>query len=58
MSFSFAVNYSLHAVKMMKHYGVTPIVILDGCPLPGKEATNAERREKRRQAMKAGKEVK
>ncbi len=52
-----AVNYSMHAVKMIKHYGVTPIVVLDGSPLPGKAATNAERREKRSEALKTGTEV-
>lgn len=47
----------MHSVKMMRHYEVTPIVILDGCPLPGKEGTNAGRREKREAQLEKGKEV-
>jgi len=47
----------MHLVRMMQHYGVEPIVILDGCSLPGKAGTNEGRREKREMQKTKGKEV-
>lgn len=53
----FPVKFPMHQVDMMKFYGVTPIVVLDGSALPGKAGTNQARRDKRKEQMAKGKEV-
>lgn len=49
-------DYCLHMVEMLKHYGVTPIVVLDGAPLPGKATVNSDRRSKRGEWRTKGQE--
>jgi exonuclease-1 len=41
------IDFCIHMTKMLLHYEVTPIIVLDGMPLPAKEKTNAERRKAR-----------
>ena len=47
------VEYCMKKVKMMQHYGVTPIVVLDGGALGSKEGTEVERAAKRDAARTA-----
>lgn len=37
-------------VEMLRHFGVTPLMVFDGSPLPTKEGTHQERRLKREKA--------
>lgn len=41
------VDYAMHRVKMLQHYGVTPYIVFDGDYLPSKAKTECEREEKR-----------
>jgi hypothetical protein len=38
------VRYCMHRIHMLQHYGVVPVVVFDGAPLPLKAGTNSERR--------------
>lgn len=40
-------------VDMLRHFGVEPYMVFDGAPLPAKEGTALERREKRERAREA-----
>jgi len=33
----------MHRVRMLKHHGITPLLVFDGGLLPSKEHTEAER---------------
>lgn len=37
------IEYVLHRVRMMRHYGVKPYLVFDGGPLPAKKGTESER---------------
>ncbi|KAG8913046.1 Rad2 nuclease [Tulasnella sp. 408] len=41
------IEYVLHRVRMMRHYGVKPYLVFDGGPLPAKKGTESERSKKR-----------
>lgn len=38
------VKYCMHRVKMLQHYGTTPVIVFDGADLPLKHGTHEERR--------------
>lgn len=38
------VRYCMHRVKMLQHYGTTPVIVFDGADLPLKHGTHEERR--------------
>ncbi|BGP15941.1 hypothetical protein JCM10213_003628 [Rhodosporidiobolus nylandii] len=48
------VNYAMHRVRMLKYYGVTPILVFDGGLLPSKMGTEDERERKRTEALAKG----
>lgn len=48
------INYCMHRVRMLLHFGAIPVLVFDGAPLPMKAATNARRRELRDDARKSG----
>ena len=50
-------DFCVHMTKMLLHYDVTPIIVLDGMPLPAKEKTNAERRKARESNREMGLEA-
>ncbi|CCG81837.1 Putative uncharacterized protein [Taphrina deformans PYCC 5710] len=50
------VDYAMHRVKMLQHYGVTPYIVLDGDYLPSKARTEVERETRRSENTKLGKE--
>lgn len=37
------VNHFMHYIGLLKHNGVTPVVVFDGLPLPIKKITNDQR---------------
>ncbi|SCV74311.1 BQ2448_6743 [Microbotryum intermedium] len=48
------VNYAMHRVRMLKHYGVTPLIVFDGGYLPSKMGTEEERESRRSEALAKG----
>ncbi|KAK4704526.1 exonuclease 1, partial [Phenoliferia sp. Uapishka_3] len=48
------VNYSMHRVRMLKHFGITPFIVFDGGLLPSKMGTEGDREKKRSDALKKG----
>lgn len=51
------VDYCMHRVRMLIHFGVTPVLVFDGAALPMKATTHAERREKREEALRKAEEA-
>ncbi|CDF34814.1 unnamed protein product [Chondrus crispus] len=45
------VEYCMHRVRMLIHFGATPVIVFDGAALPMKADTHAERRERRADAL-------
>ncbi|KAF9557610.1 PIN domain-like protein [Agrocybe pediades] len=41
------VDYAMHRVRLLRHYGIEPYIVFDGGPLPAKKGTEKERRQKR-----------
>jgi 5'-3' exonuclease len=50
------VRYCLHRAQMLRHFGVTPVIVFDGDRLPAKGNEEAERRERRAEAKRKGNE--
>ncbi|GAA5924300.1 hypothetical protein JCM1841_001355 [Sporobolomyces salmonicolor] len=48
------VNYAMHRVRMLKYYGVTPLIVFDGGLLPSKMGTEDEREKRRSDALAKG----
>jgi len=48
------VEFAMHRVRMLQHFGVIPFLVFDGDYLPGKAATEADRARKREQSKKLG----
>ncbi|GAA5903716.1 hypothetical protein JCM8208_006557 [Rhodotorula glutinis] len=48
------VNYAMHRVRMLKHFGVTPVLVFDGGLLPSKMGTEDAREAKRADALARG----
>ncbi|ORY92746.1 PIN domain-like protein [Leucosporidium creatinivorum] len=48
------VNYAMHRVRMLKHYGVTPLIVFDGGLLPSKMGTEDDRERRRNDALAKG----
>ncbi|EKX37213.1 hypothetical protein GUITHDRAFT_40221, partial [Guillardia theta CCMP2712] len=51
------IEYCMHLVNMLKFYGVTPIIVLDGRSLPGKARVNSERNARRESQRALGMEL-
>ncbi|KAL0259851.1 Rad2 nuclease [Diplodia seriata] len=51
------IDYCMHRVRMLLHFGIKPYLVFDGDHLPGKEVTNKERAAKRKESRKAGTEL-
>ncbi|ORY79535.1 PIN domain-like protein [Protomyces lactucae-debilis] len=49
------VDYAMHRVKMLQHFGVTPYLVFDGGYLPSKAHTEMSRAKRREENMAAGK---
>lgn len=50
------VDYAMHRVKMLQHYGVKPYIVFDGDFLPSKAKTEVERQARRTLNTKLGRE--
>lgn len=51
------VDFAMHRVRMVKHFGVTPYLVFDGDFLPSKAHTEASRSKRREDSRKAGLEL-
>ena len=50
------VRYCIHRAQMLRHFGVTPVIVFDGDRLPAKGNEETERRERRAEARRKGNE--
>ncbi|KAF9010214.1 PIN domain-like protein [Cyathus striatus] len=48
------VDYAMHRVRLLRHYGIEPYVVFDGGPLPAKRGTEDERKQKRDEYISRG----
>ncbi|KAI9839736.1 MAG: Rad2 nuclease [Sclerophora amabilis] len=48
------VDFSMHRVRMLRHFGVEPLMVFDGDYLPSKAATEHERAQKREENKRKG----
>ena len=51
------VEFAMHRVRMLQHFGVIPFLIFDGDYLPSKAATEVDRAKRREEGRKAGQEL-
>ncbi|KAI1325552.1 hypothetical protein F5Y16DRAFT_260729 [Xylariaceae sp. FL0255] len=51
------VDFAMHRVRMLKHFGVTPFLVFDGDFLPSKASTEASRAKRREESRKIGLEL-
>ncbi|KAK6352691.1 Rad2 nuclease [Orbilia blumenaviensis] len=51
------VDYAMHRVRMLQHYGVTPYLVFDGDYLPGKKRTELDREKRRKSSRETGLEL-
>ncbi|KAK2610414.1 hypothetical protein N8I77_003845 [Diaporthe amygdali] len=51
------VDFAMHRVRMVKHFGVTPYLVFDGDFLPSKAHTEAARAKRREDSRRAGLEL-
>ncbi|KAI9654894.1 MAG: Rad2 nuclease [Alyxoria varia] len=51
------VDFAMHRVRMLIHFGIIPYLVFDGDLLPSKKATEQERNDRRRESKKAGLEL-
>ncbi|ESZ96805.1 hypothetical protein SBOR_2806 [Sclerotinia borealis F-4128] len=51
------VEYCMHRVRMLLHFGVTPYLIFDGDYLPSKAATEKDREKRRKDSKRLGQEL-
>ncbi|KAH0538520.1 hypothetical protein FGG08_004907 [Glutinoglossum americanum] len=51
------VDFCMHRVRMLQHFGVTPFLVFDGDYLPSKAATEANRASKREESRQLGLEL-
>ena len=50
------VRYCVHRAQMLRHFGVTPVIVFDGDRLPAKGGEEKERRDRRAECMRKGEE--
>ncbi|KAF3203565.1 Rad2 nuclease [Orbilia oligospora] len=51
------VDYAMHRVRMLQHYGVTPYLVFDGDYLPSKKVTELDREKRRKSSRETGLEL-
>jgi exonuclease-1 len=51
------VDFAMHRVRMLQHFGIIPYIIFDGDYLPSKAATEASREKRRLDSKKLGMEL-
>ncbi|KAH9852283.1 PIN domain-like protein [Lenzites betulinus] len=45
------VEYAMHRVRLLRHHGIQPYLVFDGGPLPAKQATESERKQRREENL-------
>ena len=50
------VNYCIHRAKMLKFFGIEPVIVFDGDRLPAKASEEGTRRQRREEAKQKGRE--
>ncbi|EEB99959.1 hypothetical protein MPER_00225, partial [Moniliophthora perniciosa FA553] len=48
------VNYAMERVRLLRHHGIEPYIVFDGGPLPAKQGTEKERKQKREENVARG----
>ncbi|KAH6637499.1 exonuclease-like protein [Boeremia exigua] len=51
------IDFCMHRVRMLIHFGVTPYLVFDGDNLPSKAGTEKDRRERRKEGKRLGLEL-
>ncbi|KAJ4984784.1 exo1 protein [Stagonosporopsis vannaccii] len=51
------IDFCMHRVRMLIHFGITPYLIFDGDNLPSKAGTEKDRRERRKEGRRLGLEL-
>ncbi|WBW73991.1 exonuclease I Exo1 [Schizosaccharomyces osmophilus] len=51
------IKYAVHQALMLQYYGVKPIIVFDGGPLPCKAPTEQKRKERREEAFRFAKQL-
>ncbi|KAH6670944.1 exodeoxyribonuclease [Plectosphaerella plurivora] len=51
------VDFAMHRVRMLRHFGVTPYIVFDGDFLPSKAMTEGSRAKRRDESKKLGQEL-
>ncbi|KXN86523.1 Exodeoxyribonuclease 1 [Leucoagaricus sp. SymC.cos] len=49
------VDYAMHRVRLLRHFGIEPYIVFDGGPLPAKRGTESERKQRREENLSRGK---
>ena len=49
------VDYAMHRVRLLRHYKIEPYIVFDGGPLPAKQGTERERKQRRDEYLARGK---
>lgn len=55
ISHSRYVDYAMHRVRLLRHFGIEPYIVFDGGPLPAKRGTESERKQRREENRARGK---
>ncbi|KAH9941805.1 PIN domain-like protein [Epithele typhae] len=45
------VEYAMHRVRLLRHYGIQPYLVFDGGPLPAKQGTESDRKQRREENL-------
>ncbi|KAI0828680.1 PIN domain-like protein [Trametes gibbosa] len=45
------VEYAMHRVRLLRHHGIQPYLVFDGGPLPAKQGTESERKQRREENL-------
>ncbi|KAI0754359.1 PIN domain-like protein [Daedaleopsis nitida] len=45
------VEYAMHRVRLLRHHGIEPYLVFDGGPLPAKQGTESERKQRREENL-------
>ena len=48
------VDYAMHRVRLLRHFGIKPYIVFDGGLLPAKKGTEHERKRKREENLARG----
>ncbi|KAF8652373.1 hypothetical protein AX16_004401 [Volvariella volvacea WC 439] len=49
------VDYAMHRIRLLRHHNIEPYIVFDGGPLPAKQGTESDRKQKREENLTRGK---